>query len=406
MNINIVDAIMGAGKTSSAINFINSSDDDTHFMYITPYLDETDRIRRSCPTKNFRSPDEKQGGSKSRHIKTLIEKGCNIATTHALFSLFDEEIMNLVYINNYTLIMDEVAEIIKTLAISSHDLADIMTNYTTIIDGHLLKWTVPDYNGEFNEYKRLCDLDCVGIYDDVALVWLFPVATFRAFQSIYVLTYLFEAQTQKYYYDFYGLTYTYFHVSGNSLATYNFTPGKADNRALIAQYRTLATICETTKLNLIGEHPTALSATWYDNNYKKPPFTVLKNNLTNFFKNKAKAPSNQTLWTCYKGGESAPYKKALAGKGYAKGYAPSNARATNAYRDRTAIAYPINRYFNPYVKNFFTKNGITVNEDAFALSEMLQFLWRSAIRDGQPVTLYIPSSRMRKLFEMWCDSVF
>ena len=186
--------------------------------------------------------------------------------------------------------MDEVAEIIKTLAISSHDLADIMTNYTTIIDGHLLKWTVPDYNGEFNEYKRLCDLDCVGIYDDIALVWLFPVATFRAFQSIYVLTYLFEAQTQKYYYDFYGLTYTYFHVSGNSLATYNFTPGKADNRALIAQYRTLATICETTKLNLIGEHPTALSATWYDNNYKKPPFTVLKNNLTNFFKKQSQGP--------------------------------------------------------------------------------------------------------------------
>ena len=78
-------------------------------------------------------------------------------------------------------------------------------------------------------------------------------------------------------------------------------------------------------------------------------------------------------------------------------------RATNEYRDRTVVAYTINKYFNPVVKNFFTANGIEVDEDGFATSEMLQFIWRSGIRDGKHITIYIPSSRMRGLLQQWLD---
>ena len=39
-----------------------------------------------------------------------------------------------------------------------------------------------------------------------------------------------------------------------------------------------------------------------------------------------------------------------------------------------------------------------VSQDDFALSEMVQWVWRSAIRDGKPITLYIPSDRMYQLF--------
>jgi len=37
----------------------------------------------------------------------------------------------------------------------------------------------------------------------------------------------------------------------------------------------------------------------------------------------------------------------------------------------------------------------------FATSELLQWIRRSAIRNGQIVNLYIPSSRMRKLLTAW-----
>ena len=110
VKINIVDAICGSGKTSAAINFINKSDDDTKFLYITPYLTEVERIINSCPDKKFKQP--KEYGTKLNGIKSLFNKGCNIVSTHALFTSFDEEVMDLIKAYGYTLIMDEVSELV------------------------------------------------------------------------------------------------------------------------------------------------------------------------------------------------------------------------------------------------------------------------------------------------------
>ena len=44
--VNIVDAIMGAGKTQSIMNYINQSDEDEKFLVITPFLDEIDRYMK------------------------------------------------------------------------------------------------------------------------------------------------------------------------------------------------------------------------------------------------------------------------------------------------------------------------------------------------------------------------
>ena len=63
----------------------------------------------------------------------------------------------------------------------------------------------------------------------------------------------------------------------------------------------------------------------------------------------------------------------------------------------------MNRYMNPIVKNFFLQHGVAVDEDGYALSEMLQFIWRSAIRNGEEIWVYIPSIRMRNLLKQWIE---
>ena len=45
-------------------------------------------------------------------------------------------------------------------------------------------------------------------------------------------------------------------------------------------------------------------------------------------------------------------------------------------------------------------NG-ALNNDKIALAEMLQWIWRSQIRRGQPINIYIPSKRMRRLLMEW-----
>ena len=58
---------------------------------------------------------------------------------------------------------------------------------------------------------------------------------------------------------------------------------------------------------------------------------------------------------------------------------------------------------NTNEKLFYEKHGIEVDEETYALSIMIQWIWRSAIRDGKKVNLYIPSKRMRDLLNNWID---
>jgi hypothetical protein len=58
---------------------------------------------------------------------------------------------------------------------------------------------------------------------------------------------------------------------------------------------------------------------------------------------------------------------------------------------------------NPNIQLFFESNGIPVDSDMYALSSLIQWVWRSAIREGNPITLYVPSSRMRGLLIKWLN---
>jgi len=96
-------------------------------------------------------------------------------------------------------------------------------------------------------------------------------------------------------------------------------------------------------------------------------------------------------------------KKKLSGKGYSKGFITYNERATNKYKDRTCLVYTVNPYMNVGKKMYFQNNGIDVKEDLWALSTAIQWIWRSAIREGSSIDIYIPSSRLRTLLFQWMD---
>ena len=56
---------------------------------------------------------------------------------------------------------------------------------------------------------------------------------------------------------------------------------------------------------------------------------------------------------------------------------------------------------NSIVKSFFLQQNVRVEEDDYALSELIQWIFRSAIRDGKEINLYITSKRMRELLINW-----
>lgn len=397
--VNIVDAIMGAGKTQSIMNYINQSETDKKFLVITPFLDEITRYRTYCKEKNFKSPKFEKKKTKLDNIKYLIEKGENIVSTHALFQKFDNELIDICRAQNYTLIMDEVANVIDEYSITKQDFEILKNTYVTInSETKQLIWKeeYSDYKGKFDNEKRLCELGSLVCYGNDLMVWLFPIETFNSFRNIFILTYKFELQLQRYYYDYYGLQYKFWSVEGDDLENYHLVDYDPNKNYLDYDCEKLIHICEMDKMNLIGDRDTDLSKSWYSRNKNNTSIKVLKNNIINFFRNIRNDNSSDNIWTTFK-----DYQSLLKGKGYTKGYLPLNSRATNEYRDRTSVVYPVNRYLNPFVKNFFSINGIDVDENGFALSEMLQFIWRSAIRDGKEIWVYIPSVRMRNLLKQW-----
>ena len=404
LKINIVDCIMGSGKTSAAINYINSLDEDTKVIYITPYLNEVQRIKDECYEKRFYEPQEYR--TKKNGLKKDLLKGRNIVTTHALFQHFDDEIIELCKIQNYILFMDEVADVVDKFALDPID-AEVLTEEYTTVDEETgqLHWKEEYSNytklGVFYTAKKLCENGCLYMYNNTLMIWMFPVKVFRAFSRSYILTYLFEAQMQKYYYDYYNIQYNYLYVTGDSKYTYSFTTEQQEVK-INYNYNELIDIVEEDRLNRIGDDYYALSKSWYARNIKKPVIEILKNNTYNFFTHKVgNSKASNNLWTVFK-----EYKDDIKGKRYTKGYAPCTARATNQYKDRINVAYLVNRFYDHNIYNFFHSKGIQMNEDLFALSEMLQFIWRSAIREGKEIHLYIPSSRMRGLLKTWMNEMY
>jgi hypothetical protein len=82
---------------------------------------------------------------------------------------------------------------------------------------------------------------------------------------------------------------------------------------------------------------------------------------------------------------------------------PRNTRATNNYHKKFLLAYGINVFIKPEISDFFKDHGVSLDEDLYALSEMIQWIWRSRIRekDPKPIWVFIPSKRMRHLLRYW-----
>ena len=141
----------------------------------------------------------------------------------------------------------------------------------------------------------------------------------------------------------------------------------------------------------------SLSANWFKQHKRNSQaISQIQRNLYNLFRHKYDADSVDILWTTFKNA-----KHRLKGKVYTNAFISCTARATNDYKSRHCLAYCVNIFFHPEIKKFFSSRGIEVDEDMYALSEMLQWIWRSAIRENEDIYIYIPSKRMRNLLLEW-----
>ena len=421
-NVTVVDTIMGAGKTSYIIDFMNRSHIEDmfqtpqrRFIYVTPLLDEVDRVQRACPDLRFKDPKPIHG-RKYFGLQKLIDDRENIATTHELFKMLTQDTCQSLLAANYTLVIDEVLTCCDFFdGLSKHDQDDLFNSGKVYIDDETnrLQWCHEKhghYQGKFSPIKHLCDNGNLAVYADVrgskrVLIWQFPTEFLECFDEVYVLTYLFQGSPMRSYLEAEGVSLELKAVSGSRADGYHLVACQDHSeREAKAKIRELITIYEGNG-NGIGspigrEQP--LSSSWF----KRADTATLKKlrgNTVTFFKNHAKTRACDNAWTTFKDHRSKLKGESYSGKGC---WIPLNTKATNAFAHKRSVAYLSNRFSLPILRNFFAHRGIDMNDDVYAISEMVQVIWRSAIRNDEPIHLYIPSERMRNLFKLWlqCDN--
>lgn len=406
--VTVCDALMGSGKTEAAITYINEHP-EKKFIYITPYLSEAERIKKGCPEAHFAEPSNKIPDANFRkvnHSALLINEGRNIASTHSAFRRYNKEMLDDIKRQNYTLIIDESLDVLCELPYKEKDISYLeelgcvkKTDTTYYIDSSCREYEGELFRG-FIDAVKTRDILWSKTGNQALYCWLLPVGFIKAFREVIVMTYLFEGQEMSCYLQMNGLHYEKIGVRREPDGTYRFGNYQEYIPDYVKSLPDKIHFLEHPKLDHIGDDRFALSMSWF----KKEPDLVkqLKNNVLNVFMNiwKDEAPSGDRMWGTFKEGEHK-----IRGRGYSKRYVVFNARATNEYSNRTHLAYVANVFVNAGHRNLFKQHGVDLNEDLYALSFLIQWIWRSAIRNGKDIYLYIPSSRMRTLLTEWINVV-
>lgn len=404
--VRVCDAIMGTGKSQSAIAYMNEHSDEK-FIYITPYLDEANRIRKGCPNLRFVEPSNKlkqYDFRKSTHTAALIKEGRNITTTHQAFKGYTPSTLENIREQGYTLIIDENVDVLEVFDFHPNDLQlAVEAGYIAENNG-MYSIAREDYKG-----KALAELftlmksrELIRIEDKGAktlFYWALPPELLTSFKDVFILTYLFKGQSLHHFMEIYNIPYEYIGIERTEGGTgFQFCEYPGYTPEYVSHLGDMLNILDTGKVNDIGDDYYALSMNWFKKN--EDGVEQLKRNVNNCFNNIWRdIPADQRLWGSYNG----EFSK-IKGKGYTKAFLTFNAKATNAYKDRNCLVYIANLFMNVNEKKFYQMHGIEVDEDIYALSIMVQWIWRSAIRDGEKVNLYIPSKRMRTLLINWIEN--
>lgn len=162
-------------------------------------------------------------------------------------------------------------------------------------------------------------------------------------------------------------------------------------------YKSLIHIIDHEKLNEIGRDKYAITQKWFNDHRYDGLVDQLRRSIMNFFRNLTPdGNSNSThnnLWTTYE-----EFREEIKGKGFGRAFTYLSNEEEKDYSDRTYLAYIANNFYPATMQNNFE-----VTEDQYALTELLQFMFKSALSKGKEIWIYIPSKRIRKLLKDWIE---
>lgn len=419
---------MGKGKSSAALQYINDSR-DKRYLYVTPYLSECQRVQIACPDLQFKEPSDTGAlPTKSADLLRLLSEGQNVVLSHELFKLLNDTAIDCIKEFDYTLFLDEEIEVVEQSGITQDDLKILKEQHLIETDptSKRVMWLNSQYHGDFERIKREIQQKALYEVELNIILWQLPPGIFEAFHQVYIMTFLFRGSMLYLYFQKNGISFQYLHVEKDSQGKYYFSQGYEEVSELEkSRIKFLLDVHdgrlntnylpESKKKRDIQEY-SGLSSSWHQSRKNKEYINILKRNAMNYIQNYRHAPKNTVMWTTFKPAVNKYENRRMKANCRWSGriscnectrpcgvnFVSCNARAINRYADRTTLIYLCNIFPVPPVVQYLSQ-GTTAEFDAdlYALAQLMQWIWRSAIRRGEAVSLYLPSARMRKLLLDW-----
>lgn len=444
------DAMMSSGKTQRIIKTMITEHKPLgyfgatpeKFMYISPYLDEAHRIAGTTPITGddakrpkldakgkviyldvpqkdlqFCHPsNSNKDGSKQTGLKYLIENSANIVSTHTLFkSLSCLDVPN---IENYTLVIDESLEVLEyDLTFTNAEIEQYFKiNLLSLdADGKTVRFHKENFgragkgvdSTENTQYEQFAN-DCTkGLVYKVKkrLIRKFDATLLYKFKRVIIMTYNYKGS-----------------MFDLILQQAGINPEIEYFGKTVKDVKPLIKINMDEKMNAVGvarnpknmvkdaKYPT-LTSTYFkaDAEGKKVAYPEINkffyNKLYNMWLQREKVAVERRLWTCFKPDMMEISKGTGKTNRFSSQWLAYNTKATNDYDQTDHLAFLVNAYITPDFLLVLTWNGIKFNQDHYALNILIQWIFRSAIRQKTPkeIDVYIPSERMRTLLIDWLN---
>lgn len=395
--ITIKDYPCGSGKTTS---MIKSFKQEEKYLVILSYLSEVDRIIEDTTDVSFVEPvaEDNIQNTKTESLKDLLLTGRNVATTHSMYErlvpLAEEGLLD-----DYNIIIDEVPEVVKAVSTKSKtSIKEFYVNsgFIEVEDNGLVlatdKWRekkeeVADTLS--NKILTYAETGCLYLLGEHMFIWAMPSKLLSAGKSVTILTYKAEGSLLVSYMRKLSLPYL---IQSNKYKEEAF-------REQAAELINLQDIPSISKLKLshTGQQEGMRSSNYY---------SKLSCGLKNLRSRQLKGLDlSNVLLTCKKDAWIQNNGKAGVFAQGSKMFENTNwiantTRGTNEYAHCSHLIYLYDQHINPLVAGWLNNNSRHF-DDAYALTELIQWVWGSRIRKGEPITLYLPAPRMRTIFIDW-----
>lgn len=397
-DIKIIDRPCGTGKTTEILRSFKLGQ---RYLVVVPLLSEVERVINDASVLFFQPQPSHGHATKAAHLDELLDRGVNIVTTHALFTDIAQAAASG-RLDDYHIIIDEVLDVVEPArgkSPRSFQEFYLDDGYATVLEDGLV---LPTRRWD-DDHKLVADTLDLGLYhlaksgtlhwvDGSFFIWALPVALLRCGRSFTVYTYLAEGSLMLAYLRKRGIEFV--HERYADEASFRMLARQLiDVRPLPALKDVTFTYTGQTRVDGMSRRAEKVATALKNLKQRQLKGVDVRDVIITSAKRNWYRDENESRAGAFASGS----------RMFGANWLPNTTRGTNDYAHAQVAIYLYDQYLNPYLKRWLGLASDKGADDRYALTELVQWVYRSRVRRGEQITLYLPSDRMRRILEGWLN---